>query len=159
MTTVREDRFMSTVDPAHAPGSEPMASRRDSVYEDATHGDGWVLFAGVMLAMLGTLNFIDGVAAVSNSTFFVEGARFVLADLNTWGWILLITGVTQLAVAFGVWYRATGIRWIGVGIAALNAIVQLIFIDAYPFWSLTLFTLDILVIYGLVAYGARSATR
>jgi hypothetical protein len=150
---------MSTVDPAHAPGSEPRTSRRDAVYEDATRGDGWVLFAGVMLAMLGTLNFIDGVAAVSNSTFFAENARFVLADLNTLGWILICTGVVQLGVALGVWYRAMGVRWLGVAIAALNAMVQLIFIDAYPFWSLTLFTLDILVIYGLVAYGARPATR
>jgi hypothetical protein len=148
---------MSTVDPAHGP--EPMASRRDFASEDATHGDGWVLFAGVMLAMLGTLNFIDGVAAVSNSTFFTENAKFVLADLNTWGWILVLTGLIQLGVALGVWYRATGVRWLGVGIASINAIVQLIFIDAYPFWSLTLFTLDILVIYGLIAYGAKPATR
>jgi hypothetical protein len=41
-------------------------------------------------------------------------------------------------------------------VASLNAIDQLLFIQAYPFWSLTLFTLDILVIYGLIAYGKRS---
>ena len=46
-------------------------------------------------------------------------------------------------------------RWVGVGIASVNAIVQSLFIPAYPFWSLTLLTLDILVIYGLVAYGKR----
>jgi hypothetical protein len=44
---------------------------------------------------------------------------------------------------------------VGVGLAALNGIVQLIFIDAYPFWSLTMFSLDILVIYALVTYGAK----
>ena len=26
----------------------------------------------------------------------------------------------------------------------------------HPFWSLTLFTIDILVIYGLIAHGKRS---
>ena len=37
----------------------------------------------------------------------------------------------------------------------MNAIIQLLFIPAYPFWSLALFTLDILVIYGLIAHGKR----
>jgi hypothetical protein len=26
---------------------------------------------------------------------------------------------------------------------------------AYPFWSLTIFTMDILAMYGLIAYGKR----
>jgi hypothetical protein len=59
--------------------------------------------------------------------------------------------------ALGVWARTPGVRWFGVAVAAVNAIVQLLFIPAYPFWSLTIFTLDILVIYGLVAYGTRSS--
>ena len=62
----------------------------------------------------------------------------------------------QLLAALGVWARTTGVRWLGVGIAGLNAIAQLIVIPAYPFWSLCLFTLDIVVIYGLIAHGARS---
>jgi hypothetical protein len=49
-------------------------------------------------------------------------------------------------------------RWAGVAVAALNGIAQLLFIQAYPFWSLTLFTIDILVIYGLIAHGKRSLT-
>ena len=120
-----------------------------------------ILFAGVMLAILGTLNFIDGIAAVSNSTFFVDDAKFILSDLNTWGWILIVTGVVQAHTAVGVWMQLTAVRWIGVAIAALNAIVQMFFISAYPFWSLALFTLDILVIYGLgvtTASSRRAAT-
>jgi len=58
--------------------------------------------------------------------------------------------------AFGIWAKTPGVRWVGVTVAALNAIAQLLFIDAYPFWSLALFTIDILVIYGLVAHGKRS---
>ena len=143
---------MSTVDAGRT--SSRYASERVSPYEDA-RGDGWVLFAAVMLAMLGALNVIDGVAAVSNSTFFTEDTKYILSNLNTWGWVLICTGVVQGLAALGVWAPVKGVRWIGVTIAAANAIVQLIFIDAYPFWSLTLFTLDILVIYGLVAHGAR----
>jgi hypothetical protein len=46
-------------------------------------------------------------------------------------------------------------RWTGVAVLGLNAIAQLLFIPAYPFWSLALFSIDILAIYGLVAYGDR----
>jgi hypothetical protein len=127
----------------------------DASYEQS-EGAGWVLFAGIMLAMLAGLNLIDGIAAVSNSTFFVNDAKFILSDLNTWGWVLIVVGVVQGLTAVGVVLGTKGIRWIGVTIAALNAIVQMFFISAYPLLSLMLFTLDILVIYGLVVHGARS---
>jgi hypothetical protein len=140
---------MSTVHPSTSEAA------RSHAYEDAERGEGWVLFAGVMLAMVGVLNIIDGIAAVSNSTFFANGAQYILSNLNTWGWVLIILGAIQVLTAFGIWAKTAGVRWIGVTVAALNAIAQLMFIPAYPFWSLTLFTLDVLVIYGLVAYGAR----
>jgi hypothetical protein len=147
---------MSTTDPAQArPTVRQYAPSADMSYAGEASGEGWVLFAGVMLAMLATLNFIDGLAAVSNSTFFVGDAKFVASDLNTWGWVLIVISLVQIVTAFGVWAKWTGVRWIGVTIAALNAIVQLVFMPAYPLWSLCLFTLDILVIYGLVAHGSR----
>jgi hypothetical protein len=149
---------MSMSDPARAGGrSEGYVGGTSRDYVGDTSGDGWVLFAGTMLLMVGTLNVIDGIAAISDSTFFTENARFVLSNLNTWGWIILLLGVTQVLAAFGIWARTPGVRWFGVAVAALNGIAQLLFIPAYPFWSLALFTLDILVIYGLIAHGARSS--
>jgi hypothetical protein len=154
---------MSTVDPArsvergradpYAPGGETQ----DHVERVA--GDGWVLFAASMLALLAVLNFVDGVAAISNSTFFVNNAKFILSDLNTWGWVLIVLALLQAGLAVGIGMRVRALRWFGVLIAGLNAIAQLAFMPAYPFWSLALFTLDILVIYGLVAYGAKPAER
>jgi hypothetical protein len=130
-------------------------AREDQFYEDESRGGGWVLFAGVMLAIVGTLNLIDGIAAVANSTFFVNDAKYILSDLNTWGWVLIAMGTVQALTALGVWFRAPGARWVGVTIASLNAIAQVFFIPAYPLLSIMLFSLDILVIYGLVAHGAR----
>ena len=144
---------MSAVDRTGATTSYVEPTTRE--YED-TSGDGWVLFAGTMLAMVGTLNCINGIAAIGNSTFFTENARYVISDLNTFGWIVLILGSVQVLSAFGIWAKTPGVRWVGVTVAAVNAIVQLLFIPAYPFWSLTMFTLDILVIYGLLAHGKRS---
>ena len=106
--------------------------------------------------MLAGLTLVQGIGAVSNSTFFVNDAKFIVSELNTWGWILIVVGVVQGLTAVGVMFQTKGVRWVGVAIAALNAIAQMLFIAAYPLWSVGVFTLDILVIYGLVVHGARS---
>lgn len=129
-----------------APGPGP-----DYSYE----GEGWVAFAGIMIAVVGVLNFIYGIAAVDKSKFYVRGAEYILSDLNTWGWVLLITGVIQFCAAIAIFGRVEWGRWVGIATAAVNSIIQLIFIPSYPFSSLAIFAIDILVIYGLVAYGGR----
>jgi hypothetical protein len=119
-------------------------------------GYGWVLFAGILIMIAGTLNFIYGIAAISNSHFYISNTHFVISDLNTWGWILLVLGVLQFCVALAIWATQGWARWTGVLMAGINAIIQLIFLPAYPLLSLSISTLDILVVYGLVAYGGRS---
>ena len=100
---------------------------------------------------------IEGIAAISNAHFFVGDARYVFGDLNTWGWISVCLGVLQLLAGLGVFAKNQFARWAGVGVLSLNALAQLLMMPAYPFWSLSLFALDILAIYGLVAYGKRLA--
>jgi len=122
---------------------------------DEERGGGWVAFAGVLLLILGTLNLIEGIAAIGNANFFVHNTHYVFGSLNTWGWVVLCIGVAELAVGFGVFARNQFSRWVGVIVLSLNAIAQLLMMPAYPFWSLSIFTIDILAIYGLIAYGQR----
>ncbi len=124
-------------------------------YADDDRGYGWVSFSGVLLLMLGTLNVIEGIAAIGNAHFFATNTHYIAGDLKTWGWIVLCIGVLQLVVGLGVFVKNQFARWAGVVVLAANAIAQMLMIPAYPFWSLALFTLDILAIYGLVAYGRR----
>ena len=116
-------------------------------------GASWVLFAGIMISLAGILNVIWGIAAIGDSRFFTEDATYILSGLNTWGWIILFLGALQLLAAFSIWQGGQVGRWFGIAVAGLSAIGALMSIPAYPFWSLALFTLDILVIYGLAAYG------
>jgi hypothetical protein len=116
-------------------------------------GSGWVLFAGIMIMMVGVLNIIWGIAAIDQATFFVQDAKYVFSDLQTWGWIILILGGLQLAAAFSIWAGGGYGRWFGIASATVNAIAALLSIPAYPFWSLAIFAVDVLVIYGLAAYG------
>jgi hypothetical protein len=137
--------------------TEPQPTGRGYVDYETDTGTGWVLFAGAMLGILATMNFIYGLAAVSKSTFLVGDAKFVASGVKTWGWVLILISVAQLAAAFGVMARWPGVRWAGVVIAALNAIAQLVIMPAYPLWAVSLFVLDILVIYALVVHGGRRA--
>jgi hypothetical protein len=132
----------------------PTAAGYES-YEDDDRGYGWVSFAGVLLLLVGTLNLIEGIAAIGNARFFVNGQHYIIGDLKTWGWFVLCLGVLQLAVGLGVFVKNQLARWAGVVVLAGNAVVQMLMIPAYPFWSLAVFTLDVMAIYGLVAYGKR----
>ena len=115
-----------------------------------------MIFAGIMILIVGVMNVIYGLAAIDNSTFFVQDARYVvLNDLNTWGWILLVVGAVQLVAAFGIWSRAAWGRWIGIISASGNAIIQLLFIASFPLAALALFSLDLLVIYALAGWTYR----
>jgi hypothetical protein len=79
----------------------------------------------------------------------------VFSDLNTWGWILIVVGAVTLCAAFAIPSRSQVARWTGITVAGLQALAQLMMIQAYPFWSLCIFAIDLLVIYGLAVYGGR----
>ena len=126
--------------------------------DEDIQGAGWVMFAGIMILIVAVLNIIYGFAAIDNSKFFVEDTKFILSDLNTWGWIILIIGVLQLFAAFSIWAGGEYGRWIGLITASISAIGALLSIPGYPFWSLAIFAMDILIIYGLAAYGGQRTT-
>jgi hypothetical protein len=130
------------------------ASRVDTGEYDVA-GGGWITFAAVMLGLAGTFNVIDGIVALSKSSFFTANATYVFSNLHTWGWIVLILGVLQLLAAFSLFGGSELARWFGIVVAGLNAIGQLMFIPAVPFWSLAMFSIDVLIIYGLVAYAGK----
>lgn len=118
-------------------------------------GAGWLLFSAIVLGFAGVFGFIDGLVAISRSSFYVANAHYVFSDLHTWGWIVMIAGLLAMFAAVGVMARSQWARWTGITIAGLQALAQLLMIQAYPWWSLCVFALDILVIYGLAAYGGR----
>ena len=120
-------------------------------------GSGWVLFAGIMILTVGILNVIYGIAAIGDSRFFVADTTFILSGLNTWGWVMLVLGALQLLAAFSIWSGGGYGRWFGIVCAMANAVAAMLAIPAYPFWSLAIIAIDILVIYGLAAYGGDKA--
>ena len=119
------------------------------------HGYGLIIFASVLLLVVGCFNLIDGIAAVANSHVFTANAHYVFGDLRTWGWITLILGALQLLAAAGVLAGNQAARWFAVAVVGLNAIDMMFFLPAYPFWALTIIAVDVVALYGLCAYGSR----
>jgi hypothetical protein len=123
--------------------------------DDGVEGSGWLLFASIMIAIAGALNIVWGIAAISKSKFFTQNATYILSDLNTWGWIVLIIGVLELFAAYSIMVGGQYGRWLGIVVASINSIAALLSIPAYPLWALCLFGIDLLIIYGLAAYGGQ----
>jgi hypothetical protein len=118
-------------------------------------GYGLILFASVLLLVIGFFNMIYGIAAIANSHVFVANAHYVFADLRFWGWITLIISVLQLAAAAGVLAGNQLARWFAVVVVGLSAIDMMFFVPAYPFWALAIIAMDVVALYGLCAYGSR----
>ena len=134
----------------------PVTETREAGRSRARPESGWLLFAGIMISIVGVLNVIYGIAAIDSSSFFVADSRYIFSDLNTWGWVTLILGVLQLAAAFSIWNGGAFGRVFGIAMASINAIIALMTLPAYPFWSMAIFAVDILVIYGLVTYDPET---
>lgn len=135
----------STTRPAGGAGGQYLVSR----------GRGFIVFAAVLLAVVGFFNVIHGIAAIANSHVFIANAHYVWGSLRTWGWFTLILGVLQVLASAGVMTGNQLARWFGVVVVGLNAIDQMFFIPAYPFWSLMIIAMDVVALYGLCAYGSR----
>ena len=118
-------------------------------------GLGLIIFAAVMLAVIGFFNLLDGIAAIANSHIFIGNAHYVVGDLRLWGWVMTIFGAVQLLAVFGVWAGNQLARWFAVAVVGLNAIGQMFFIPAYPFWSLLIIAAGVVALWGLCVYGSR----
>ncbi|HZS92664.1 MAG TPA: hypothetical protein VFE42_34885 [Chloroflexota bacterium] len=138
---------------------QPAGTPSDAVTPGRPRGGGWLLFAAIMLVMSGVFNVIDGLAALANSRFYVAGAVVIWSDLRTWGWITLALGIITILAGVAVMNRQSWGRWFGIVAAGLSALGQMIFMSAYPWWSLLVIGLDILVIYGLSTHWQREISE
>ena len=117
-------------------------------------GTGRVVFAATLLLLVGTLNIIYGIGALDDANIFVNDTRFVLTDLNTLGWVLILLGVIQLGGGFSLLAGNAFGRIIGIIGGSLGAIGALLSIGgAYPWWSLAVFALCVYIVHGIIVYG------
>jgi hypothetical protein len=130
----------------------------DYVDTSQASGPGWAVFATVMLGFAAIWNVVAGVLAVASSQVYIEDAQLVFGGLHTWGWILLMLGIVQGFAVFTLLSGNDYARSFGIGASGVNALGQLLFVPAYPWWALAAFSVDVLIIYSLAVHGARLQT-
>lgn len=115
---------------------------------------GFISFAAVMMIMTGAFQAFAGLVAIFENQFFVATENYLFQfDATTWGWIHLLLGLVVVGAGFGVMSGRTWARTVGILLAVLSAIANFLFIPYYPFWSLLIIALDVLVIWALAAHG------
>jgi hypothetical protein len=114
---------------------------------------GWVAFAGLLLMVIGGLNFFQGLIAVIRDQYYLVGDNGALVlDVSQWGWVMMIWGVVLVLVGYGLVSAASWARWTAILVVSLNFIAQLGYDGSggYTLWSLTVIALNIIVLYALI---------
>ena len=118
-------------------------------------GAGRVVFAAILLLLVGTLNIIYGIGAVSDANFYVNDTRYIFTNLHAMGWFLIIVGLIQLTGGFSLISGNPYGRVIGVVAGTIGAIDALLSMgEHHPFWNLAIFALCVWVVYGIIVYGS-----
>jgi len=117
-----------------------------------------VVFAGVVMFMVGCLNVIQGLAALLRDDVYLvtKSGLLVTTSYSYWGWALLIWGGLLILVALALFAGNEASRWFAIAAVAVNVIIQFSWFPAYPLWSLVVIGLDLAVLYALTA-GWREA--
>ena len=120
---------------------------------------GWIGFAGIILMLIGAMDFFQGLIALfENEYYVVTRSGFLVFDLTAWGWIMLIWGVLLVLAGFGLVAAQGWARWFAIVVVSVNFIAQLGFLgnSQYPLWSLTVMALNLIVLYALTARWSES---
>jgi hypothetical protein len=120
---------------------------------------GWIAFAGILLLVVGSIDFVQGLIALFEDEYYVvTQSGFLVVDLTAWGWIMLIWGVLLVLGGLGLLSTQSWARWFAIVVVCLNFIAQLGFLgnSQYPLWSLTVIALNVIVLYALIARWSES---
>ena len=120
---------------------------------------GWIGFAGMLLLIIGSIDFFQGLIALFEDEYYVvTQSGFLAIDLTGWGWIMLIWGVLLVLAGLGLLAAQGWARWFAIVLVSLNFLAQLGFLgnSNTPLWSLTTIALSIIVLYALTARWSES---
>ena len=120
---------------------------------------GWIGFAGILMVIIGGLDFIEGLIALFKDDYFVvTQSGFLAINLTGWGWVMVIWGALLFFAGLGLLGGQGWARWFAIVVVGLNFFAQLGFLgnSQYPLWSLTVVALNVVVLYALTACWEES---
>ncbi|GIE30663.1 membrane protein [Actinoplanes italicus] len=119
---------------------------------------GMVIFSGVIVMLLGSFQLIEGIVAIGMDEHYFTTSSGLAVDFNytVWGVFHSMLGLLTMAAGLGVLAGKMWARVIGIGVAAISALGNLLFLPAQPFWCTLIIALDVLVVYTLAVHGREA---
>jgi len=119
-----------------------------------SRGAGWVLFASMVMVVVGGWNIFEGLfALIDDEKMLALGSgHFLILDTTAWGWMQLLLGVLVLVTGLGLLGGSGLAQGVAVFLVAINAISQVFTIPVFPFWAISMLVLDVFVIWALCVY-------
>lgn len=118
---------------------------------------GWVAFAGIAMIVIGIAHVLYGIAAFARSgTYLTQFGTAFTVDFAGVGWTYLVLGLIIAVAGAGVMSGRTWARTIGIVLAALSVLANVVFFSAYPLWSALVIVLGLVVIYALAVHGREA---
>jgi len=115
---------------------------------------GLTVFAAITMIMVGVFQAIQGIVALFNDTFYVVGEKWTFSfDVTTWGWIHLLVGILLVTAGSFLLQGSLWARVVGVGVVAVSALLNFMWLPYYPLWGILIIALDVFVIWALTAHG------
>ncbi len=121
----------------------------------AATGSGWVTFGGFLFFVVGIFHVIDGISALSKA--HVYGDYGLFANIRFWGVVMLIIGGIGIWAGYAILQRQELGRMIGIILAGVGILAQLMFLSAEPTWALIMVAMWIIVLYALIVHGDEFA--
>ena len=126
-----------------------------SQYEEPS---GWaggaVVFAAVMMLIIGIFQVLSGISAISKDDLFVVSENYVFdLSVNAWGWIHLLLGIVVVLAALALIAGKVWGGMVGIALATLSAVANFFLIPYYPIWSIVIIALCVWVIWALTRPG------
>ncbi|MBF6173834.1 DUF7144 family membrane protein [Nocardia blacklockiae] len=113
--------------------------------------------AGILLVTVGVLSLFEGISAVVNDDLFVVGVDYVYKfDITTWGWIHIVLGVLLVISALGLIAGTAWGRGVAIGLAALSILANFLWLPYYPWWSVLVIALNIVVIWAIATWRPQN---
>lgn len=133
-------------------GARPTQSRNEP---EPTGWTGWIVFAGLMMVMLGSFHAFAGFVALLDEGYYLvnKNGLAIHVDYTTWGWTHLVLGTVVALAGVSLLAGRLWARIVAVLAAMVSAVVNVGFLAAFPVWSTIMITLDIIVIWAVTVHG------